>query len=60
MAIILILFPDHLTALLRNLILSRLGKYGDPDILSEGQRRFKAHVEGTEAINADIRSAVYR
>lgn len=50
---------DHLTALLRCLILSRLGKYGDPDVLREGQRRFKAHVEGTETINADIRSAVY-
>ena len=38
----------------------RVGCYGDEDIVTEGRRRFKAYIEGTEVLNADIRSAVYR
>lgn len=53
-------YLDHLTALLRCLILARLGRCGDEDTVTEGRRRFQVHIDGTEALNADIRSAVYR
>lgn len=50
---------EHTDSLLRSLLLARLGRYGDECIVEECQRRFKAHIEGTEIIPADIRSAVY-
>jgi len=50
---------EHTKSLLRSLLLARLGRYGDPSVVEECQRRFKLHVEGTELIPADIRSAVY-
>lgn len=50
---------DHTESLLRSLLLACLGGCGDADIVTECQHRFKAHVDGTESIPADIRSAVY-
>ena len=50
---------DHSASLLRTLLMSRLGRYGDADVVAECQHRFKAHVDGTEPIPADIRSSVY-
>ena len=46
--------------MLRCLMLGRLGKFGDSDVVAESQRRFKAHIDGVEPIPADIRGAVYR
>ncbi|KAJ7390104.1 hypothetical protein OS493_027136 [Desmophyllum pertusum] len=49
----------HLDALLRGLIIGRLGKYGHPAMLAEARQRFDAHCKGESTIPADLRSAVY-
>ena len=49
----------HLDALLRGLIIGRLGKYGHPATVAEAQKRFEAHCKGESTIPADLRSAVY-
>lgn len=49
----------HLDALLRGLIIARLGKYGKADVVAEANKRFDAHCKGESAISADLRSAVY-
>ena len=54
------LFPSgHLDALLRGLIIGRLGKYGHPATLAEARKRFQTHCAGESIIPADLRSAVY-
>lgn len=53
-------FLDHLTGMLRGLILGRLGCYGDAEVIEECKKRFQAHVEGSQLIPADLRGAVYR
>ena len=53
------LFPGHLDALLRGLVLGRMGRCGHPQTVSEAQKRFEAHCKGEAAIPADLRSAVY-
>nr|XP_058942473.1 puromycin-sensitive aminopeptidase-like [Pocillopora verrucosa] len=50
---------SHLDALLRGLIIGRLGKYGHPATVAEAQKRFEAHCKGESTIPADLRSAVY-
>jgi len=50
---------DHLTTLLRSLVISRLGKAGDQEIRKEAKRRFDLHANGGAQICPDIRSAVY-
>ncbi|XP_063281260.1 puromycin-sensitive aminopeptidase [Prinia subflava] len=49
----------HLDALLRGLVLGRLGKAGHKATLEEARRRFKEHVEGKHVLSADLRSPVY-
>ncbi|KAK3736507.1 hypothetical protein QZH41_009395, partial [Actinostola sp. cb2023] len=49
----------HLDALLRGLVINRLGKYGDEATVKEAQRRFEAHCKKESTIDADLRSAVY-
>ncbi|KAL1129384.1 hypothetical protein AAG570_013911 [Ranatra chinensis] len=51
---------SHLDTLLRSLVLSRLGWYGDPDVIEEAKKRFTAHVTGQNIIPADLRAAVYK
>ncbi|XP_026684144.1 puromycin-sensitive aminopeptidase-like [Diaphorina citri] len=51
---------NHLNTLLRSLIISRLGVYGDPDTLTLARAKFEAHVKGTAILPADLRSPVYR
>ncbi|KAB7494800.1 Puromycin-sensitive aminopeptidase [Armadillidium nasatum] len=51
---------NHLDTLLRSLVLQRLGTYGDESVFEEAKKRFVAHVNGTQKIPADLRSAVYR
>jgi len=50
---------NHLTTLLRSLVISRLGKAGDQEIRQEAKRRFDVHASGGAQISPDIRSAVY-
>ncbi|XP_003222532.2 puromycin-sensitive aminopeptidase [Anolis carolinensis] len=49
----------HLDALLRGLVLGKLGKAGHKATLEEARRRFKDHVEGKHILSADLRSPVY-
>lgn len=49
----------HLDALLRGLVLGKLGKAGHKPTVDEARRRFKDHVEGKNALSADLRSPVY-
>ncbi|RMB94745.1 hypothetical protein DUI87_28723 [Hirundo rustica rustica] len=49
----------HLDALLRGLVLGKLGKAGHKATLEEARRRFKEHVEGKHILSADLRSPVY-
>ena len=51
---------DHLTTLLRSLILSELGRTGDEEIRLEAKRRFDQHASGKTQISPDIRAAVYK
>nr|XP_047138134.1 puromycin-sensitive aminopeptidase-like isoform X2 [Hydra vulgaris] len=50
---------DHLTAMLRCLLLKRLGLAGDNEIVEESKQKFLDHVDGVQSIPADLRSAVY-
>jgi len=49
----------YLTAMLRALVLGRVGSYGLKEAVEEAQKRFAQHVDGTNLIPADLRSAVY-
>ncbi|XP_075701703.1 puromycin-sensitive aminopeptidase [Rhinoderma darwinii] len=49
----------HLDALLRGLVLGKLGKAGHKPTLDEARSRFKDHVEGKNTLSADLRSPVY-
>lgn len=48
-----------LTAMLRDLVLMKMGRYGDPDTVAEANRRFELHCSGKEIIPADLRATVY-
>ncbi len=48
----------HLDAMLRSLVLAKMGRYGDDAVLAEARRRFDAHCAGTTSIPADLRAAV--
>lgn len=48
----------HLDALLRGLVLGKLGKAGHKPTLEEARRRFRGHVEGKQILPADLRSPV--
>lgn len=47
-----------LDAMLRGLVISRLGKSGDEKIINEARQRFYAHCKKAATIPADLRSAV--
>ncbi|XP_048758250.1 puromycin-sensitive aminopeptidase-like isoform X2 [Ostrea edulis] len=48
-----------LAAMLRDLALTRLGKCGDEDTISEAKKRFDAHVSGESPLPADLKGPVY-
>ncbi len=47
---------EFFDTLLRSLLISRLGRAGDPEVLAEAKRRFDMHASGLTLLNADIRS----
>ncbi|XP_069697519.1 puromycin-sensitive aminopeptidase isoform X2 [Periplaneta americana] len=51
---------SHLDTLLRSLVISRLGWFGDEAIVAEAQKRFEDHVSGKALLPADLRSPVYK
>lgn len=48
-----------LDAMLRGLVLARLGRYGDESAITEAKKRFEDHCSGAKSIPADLRNAVY-
>lgn len=54
------IFPGHLDTLLRPLVISRLGWFGDEAIIEESKKRFENHSSGDQTIPADLRSPVYK
>ena len=47
-----------LTAMLRDLVLMKLGRCGDEATVKEARKRFEDHCAGTKTISADLRSTV--
>ena len=52
-------FQGPLDLMLRSLVISQLGKYGHEDTITESKRKFMCHVDGSDPINADLRSAIF-
>lgn len=50
----------HTRVLLRSLIIHRLGAFGDENVINESLKQFDAHVNGSNVLAADLRSAVYQ
>lgn len=50
---------NHLTTLLRDLVLCRMGRYGDETVLKEARERFKLHLSGEKLLPADLKTPVY-
>lgn len=51
---------EHLTKLLRSLLLGRMAMFDDPEVIAEAERRFQLHIKGEEQVPADFRSTVYK
>lgn len=49
----------HLTSMLRSLVIGRLGRAGDENVIAEAKRRFKLHCSSENKLPADLRSSVY-
>ncbi|XP_041374476.1 puromycin-sensitive aminopeptidase-like [Gigantopelta aegis] len=49
----------HLVAMLRGLVLTKMGRYGDDETVAEARKRFADHVSGTKVLPADLRGPVY-
>ncbi|XP_023932531.1 puromycin-sensitive aminopeptidase, partial [Lingula anatina] len=50
---------SHLDAMLRGLVLGRLGTYGHEATVAEARKRFQAHAEGSTILPADLRGPTY-
>lgn len=48
-----------LVAMLRNLLIGRMGRCGDEQVVEEAKKRFRNHRDGKEKLPGDLRSAVY-
>lgn len=45
-------------AMLRNLLIGRMGRCGDEQVVEEAKKRFRNHRDGKEKLPGDLRSAV--
>jgi len=50
---------SHTDAMLRPLVLGRLGRSGDESVLKEARQRFKNYIEGKEDMVPDLRGMVF-
>jgi puromycin-sensitive aminopeptidase len=50
----------HLDTLLRGLVLGRMSWLDDEDTVCEAKKRFEAHVNSSQTLSADVRSACYK
>ncbi|XP_030380282.1 puromycin-sensitive aminopeptidase [Scaptodrosophila lebanonensis] len=51
---------NHLDTLLRSLVLTRLVSFRSDEIIEEGRKRFRSHVNGTNPLPADLRTTCYK
>ena len=49
----------HLDALLRSIVLSQVGSYGDQEVLDQARERFQEHVRDRAGVRPDIRGIVF-
>jgi len=49
----------HLTAMLRSLVIGRMGNADNKSVITEAKARFDAHCDGSSTLSADLRAAVY-
>lgn len=49
----------HLDEMLRTLVISRCGSFGNEDTINEARKRFDAHLQETAKLDANLRSPVY-
>ncbi|KAI0228894.1 Puromycin-sensitive aminopeptidase [Lamellibrachia satsuma] len=49
----------HLDAMLRSLVIGRLGRSGHKDTIAEAKKRFAAHCSSIAVMSADLRAPVY-
>ncbi|XP_071101495.1 puromycin-sensitive aminopeptidase-like [Haliotis cracherodii] len=50
---------SQLTAMLRDLILTKMGRYGDEPTVAEARKRFESHYKGDNVISPDLRAPVF-
>ncbi|CAL1545832.1 unnamed protein product [Lymnaea stagnalis] len=50
---------DTLIPMLREVVLTRMGRCGDEATIAEAKKRFEAHCNGTAKLPADLRACVY-
>ncbi|EDV26424.1 uncharacterized protein TRIADDRAFT_22803 [Trichoplax adhaerens] len=50
----------HTDGLLRSLAVLHLGRFGHTETMAEAKSKFAAHLDGTKAIDPDLRSAIYK
>jgi len=51
-------WSGHLTAMLRSLVIGKIGGAGQKAVVDEAKKRFAAHCDGSAELPADLRSAV--
>lgn len=44
--------------MLRDIVLTRMGRYGDKATVAEAEKRFLAHASGEQVLPADLRGPV--
>ena len=49
----------HLDALLRSIVLSQAGSYGDQDMLAQASELFEQHLQDRNAVRPDLRGVVF-
>ena len=49
----------HLDALLRSIVLSQVGSYGDEEVLDQARERFQQHITDRAGVRPDIRGVVF-
>lgn len=52
------LLVGHLDAMLRGLVLGRMGSYGCEHTIGEARKKLQCHVDGSACLPADLRAPV--
>lgn len=52
------MYQDTLIPMLREVVLTRMGRCGDEDTVAEAKKKFEAHCSGAAKLPADLRACV--